>query len=68
MRGEEIDFSDIPEQGKAFFKNAVLPLPERKATVTIRLDHDVSIGSRHRGVATRPALTHCSGPMEAHKA
>jgi uncharacterized protein (DUF4415 family) len=41
MRDEEIDFSDIPEQGKEFFKRAVLCLPQPKATVTIRLDRQV---------------------------
>ena len=50
----EIDFSDIAEQGKAFFKRAMLRLPEPKAAVTIRLDRQVlnwfSLG---RGYQTR---------------
>src|SRR5438132_12085921 len=41
LRDDEIDFSDIPEQGKAFFKRAVLRLPQPKATITIRLDRQV---------------------------
>ena len=41
MRDEEIDYSDIPEQGEDFFKNATLRLPKPKAQVCIRLDQDV---------------------------
>jgi uncharacterized protein (DUF4415 family) len=39
MRDEDIDFSDIPEQGEQFFETAKLRLP--KKTVCIRLDADV---------------------------
>jgi uncharacterized protein (DUF4415 family) len=35
------DYDDIPEQGDAFFKNAILKIPESKATVTMRMDKDV---------------------------
>jgi uncharacterized protein (DUF4415 family) len=38
---DEIDYSEIPEQGEDFFRNAELRLPEPKALVTIRLDQDV---------------------------
>ena len=41
MRDEDIDFSDIPELSDAFFKNAVLRLPQPKAKVCIRLDQDI---------------------------
>lgn len=41
LKDSEIDFSDIPELGKAFFKCAVLRLPEPKTAVTIRLDRQV---------------------------
>jgi uncharacterized protein (DUF4415 family) len=55
MRDEEIDFSDIPQQGRAFFKHAVLRLPQPKATVTIRLDRQVLewFKSQGRGYQTR---------------
>jgi len=39
MRDEDIDTSDIPEQGVEFFETAELRLP--KKTVCIRLDADV---------------------------
>lgn len=38
---EDIDYSEIPEQGEDFFKNAVLRLPEPKMPITVRLDRDV---------------------------
>lgn len=41
MRDEDIDYSDIPELGDDFFKNAILRMPESKVTVTMRLDKDV---------------------------
>ena len=41
MRDEDIDYSDIPELGDDFFKNAVVVMPQNKITITIRLDKDV---------------------------
>ena len=41
FKNGEIDVSNIPEQGKAFFKRAILRLPEPKTAVTIRLDRQV---------------------------
>jgi len=38
LKNKDLDFSDIPEQGNAFFKRAILRLPEPKTAVTIRLD------------------------------
>jgi len=69
LRDDEIDFSDIPEQGKAFFKRAVLRLPQPKATITIRLDRQVLdwFKAHGRGYQTRiNALLRAY--MEAHKA
>ena len=43
IKDKDIDFSDIPELGEAFFRNARLVLPPKsgKAPVTLRLDRDV---------------------------
>jgi len=41
MRDEDIELADIPELDEAFFKNAVIRLPEKKVPVTIRLDREV---------------------------
>ncbi len=40
MKDEDIDFSDIPELGEDFFRNARLRMPGKQA-MTIRLDADV---------------------------
>ncbi|MBB4868251.1 uncharacterized protein (DUF4415 family) [Pseudomonas nitritireducens] len=40
MDDQDIDTSDIPELGEAFFRNAELHVPVKQA-VTIRLDADV---------------------------
>jgi hypothetical protein len=36
MKDEEIDYSEIPELGDDFFKDALLKMPENKAIVTIK--------------------------------
>ena len=41
MEDKDIDYSDIPELGEDFFKNATLRLPQPKAQVCIRLDREV---------------------------
>jgi len=55
LSDEEIDYSEIPELGDDFFKNAVLRMPESKAIVTIRLDRDVLdwFKKQGRGYQTR---------------
>lgn len=68
MSDKDIDYSDIPELTKDFFKSAKLVLPERKATVTMRLDRQVLewFKSQGRGYQTRiNALLRAY--MEAHK-
>jgi uncharacterized protein (DUF4415 family) len=54
LKNKAIDTSDIPEQGKAFFKRAVLRLPEPKTAVTIRLDRQVLNWFKRKCLATRP--------------
>lgn len=42
MREEDIDYSDIPELDKSFFKKATIKYPpHKKQQLTIRLDEDV---------------------------
>jgi uncharacterized protein (DUF4415 family) len=48
MRDEDIDFSDIPEQGPEFFANAIL-WPGTKQQITLRLDPDVLKFFRKQG-------------------
>jgi uncharacterized protein (DUF4415 family) len=49
LRDEDIDFSDIPELGEAFFQNATIRLPEKKVPVCIRLDREVVDWFKARG-------------------
>ena len=48
MRDEDIDFSDIPEQGADFFANAIL-WPGPKKQITLRIDPDVLTFFRKHG-------------------
>ena len=41
MPDSDIDYSDIPELDKTFWKNAKLTMPAKKEKVTIRIDADV---------------------------
>ena len=55
IEDEDIDFSDIPELDESFWENAVIEYPEKKKSVTIRLDTDVLewFQSRGKGYQTR---------------
>jgi uncharacterized protein (DUF4415 family) len=46
---EGIDFSDIPRLGPEFWRNAEPRIPQKKESVTIRLDHDVLAWFRGMG-------------------
>lgn len=68
LKNKEIDTSNIPEQGKAFFKRAVLRLPEPKATVTIRLDRQVLDWFKAKGPGYQTRINALlRAYMEAHK-
>ena len=68
LRDKDIDFSDIPEQGKAFFKRAVLRVPEPKSAVTIRLDRQVLDWFKAKGPGYQTRINALlRAYMEAHK-
>jgi uncharacterized protein (DUF4415 family) len=46
---EGIDFTDIPKLGPDFWKKAVLRMPRKKESLTLRLDHDVVAWFRSTG-------------------
>ena len=52
---KEIDFSDIPKLGPDFWRKATLRMPQKKESITLRLDHDVLAWFRRlgRGYQTR---------------
>jgi len=67
-KSSAIDFSDIPEQGKAFFKRVVLRLPEPKTAVTIRLDRQVLNWFKTKGPGYQTRINALLWAyMEAHK-
>ncbi|MCX5722254.1 MAG: BrnA antitoxin family protein [Nitrospirae bacterium] len=68
LRDKDIDFSDIPEQDKAFFKRAALKLPEAKTAVTIRLDRQVLDWFKAKGPGYQTRINALlRAYMEAHK-
>jgi uncharacterized protein (DUF4415 family) len=68
LKDSEIDFSDIPELGKAFFKRATLRLPEPKTAVTIRLDRQVLDWFKAKGPGYQTRINALlRAYMEAHK-
>ena len=68
LKDSEIDFSDIPELGKAFFKRATLRLPEPKTAVTIRLDRQVLNWFKTKGPGYQTRINALlRAYMEAHK-
>ena len=68
LADDDIDYSDIPELGKDFFKSATLVLPEPKATVTIRLDQQVLEWFKAKGPGYQTRINALlRAYMEAHK-
>jgi uncharacterized protein (DUF4415 family) len=68
IKDREIDLSDIPELGKAFFKRATLRLPEPKTAVTIRLDRQVLNWFKAKGPGYQTRINALlRAYMEAHK-
>jgi uncharacterized protein (DUF4415 family) len=55
MRDEDIDFSDIPEQGSDFFANAIV-WPGPKKQITLRIDPDVLKFFRKQGRGYQTAM------------
>ena len=52
---KDIDYSDVPKLGAGFWRKATLRMPQKKESVTLRLDHDVLAWFRGsgRGYQTR---------------
>ena len=68
LSDRDIDFSDIPELDKDFFKSATLVLPEPKTTMTIRLDQQVLEWFKAKGPGYQTRINALlRAYMEAHK-
>ena len=55
MSDEEIDYSEIPEEGEEFFKRAKVVYPIPKKAISVRLDQDLLkwLKSQGQGYQTR---------------
>lgn len=49
QRDSDIDTSEIPALDPDFFKSAILRMPSKKASITVRLDSDVLEWFRNQG-------------------
>lgn len=49
MMDADIDYSDIPPLDESFFKKEIVILPQKKDSVTLRIDHDVLEFLKHQG-------------------
>ena len=68
LSDRDIDYSDIPELDKDFFKSATLVLPEPKTTMTIRLDQQVLEWFKAKGPGYQTRINALlRAYMEAHK-
>ena len=68
MSDKDIDYSDIPELKKDFFKSTTLVLPEPKATVTMRVDRKVLEWFKGQGPGYQTRINALlRAYMEAHK-
>ena len=67
MRDEDIDFSDIPEQGPDFFSRAII-WPGPKKQITLRIDPDVLTFFRKQGKGYQSTINAVLRKyVEAHK-
>jgi uncharacterized protein (DUF4415 family) len=68
LSDRDIDYSDIPELDKDFFRSATLVLPEPKTTLTIRLDQHVLEWFKAKGPGYQTRINALlRAYMEAHK-
>ena len=49
MKDADIDYSDIPALDESFFERETVTLPQKKDSLTLRIDHDVLEFYKHQG-------------------
>ena len=49
MTDADIDYSDIPPLDESFFNKEMVTLPQKKDSITLRIDHDVLEFYKHQG-------------------
>ena len=45
----DIDYSDMPSLDESFFKKEIVTLPQKKDSITLRIDHDILEYFKHQG-------------------
>ena len=68
IQNSDIDYSNIPELDKDFWDNAKLVLPEKKISVSIRLDNDLLYWFKQQGHGYQTKINSVlKSYMQAHK-
>lgn len=49
MPDSKIDYSDIPELGEDFWRNAKVKMPEKKKAISLRIDREVLTWFKSKG-------------------
>lgn len=49
MTDSDIDYSDIPPLDESFLKKEMVTIPQKKESITLRIDHDVLEFFKHQG-------------------
>lgn len=49
LRDTDIDYSDIPALDDVFFQKALVTLPHKKVSITLRVDHEVLSFFKNQG-------------------
>jgi len=49
LTDKDIDYSDMPPLDDDFFHKEMVTLPQKKDSITLRIDHDVLEFFRHQG-------------------
>jgi len=53
----EINYSDIPELGKEFWKNAKIVIPEPKKAISLRIDKEVINWFKNQGTGYQSRMS-----------
>ncbi len=57
LKDADIDYSDIPELDDQFFTKETITVPQKKDSITLRVDHDVLEFFKHQGKGYQTLIT-----------
>ena len=58
MTDADIDYSDIPPLDHSFFERATVKLPQKKDSITLRVDHEVLEFYKNQGKGYQTFMNH----------